>query len=125
VNADVLHYRIPDDVTVVYMFNPFGGAVFDAAIGELIASVDRRPRRVRVIYRNGRNSERLTRTGRFRLVRESLGLRPGRAWREATAVRLFVLEPRAPASEAQRFPARRGHPAVRGSAPRVDPHAAG
>jgi SAM-dependent methyltransferase len=100
VNADVLHYRIPDDVTVVYMFNPFGGAVFDTAIGELIASVDRRPRQVRVIYRNGRNSERLMRTGRFRLVRESLGLRPGRAWREATAVRLFMLEPRTPAARA-------------------------
>jgi SAM-dependent methyltransferase len=109
VNADVLHYRIPDDVTVVYMFNPFGGAVFDAAVAQLIESVDRRPRRVRVIYRNGRNCERLTRTGRFRLVRESLGLRPGRAWREATAVRLFVLEPRAPeASAEKRFAARAG-----------------
>jgi SAM-dependent methyltransferase len=100
VNADVLHYQIPDDVSVVYMFNPFGGAVFDIAVAQLIASVDRRPRRVRVIYRNGRNSERLTRTGRFRLVRESLGLRPGRAWREATAVRLFELGPRAPAGSA-------------------------
>jgi SAM-dependent methyltransferase len=108
VNTDILHYGIPDDVSIVYMFNPFGGAVFDAAVAQLIASVDRRPRRVRVIYRNGRNYERLTRTGRFKLVRESLGLRPGRAWREATAVRLFVLEPRAPAArEDQRFPAPR------------------
>jgi SAM-dependent methyltransferase len=100
VNTDVLDYRIPDDVSVVYMFNPFGGAVFDAAVAQLIASVDRRPRHVRVIYRNGRNSERLMRTGRFRLVRESLGLRPSRAWREATAVRLFVLEPRAASATA-------------------------
>jgi predicted RNA methylase len=108
VNADVLDYRIPDDVSVVYMFNPFGGAVFDAAVAQLIESVDRHPRRVRVIYRNGRNIERLTRTGRFRLVRESLGLRPGRAWREATAVRLFVLESRAPvAGESERFIARK------------------
>jgi SAM-dependent methyltransferase len=101
VNTDVLHYRIPDDVSVVYMFNPFGGAVFDAAVAQLIASVDRRPRPLRLIYRNGRNCERLASTGRFRLGRESLGLRPGRAWREATAVRLFVLEPRAPAAEAR------------------------
>ena len=100
VNADVLDYRIPDDVSVVYMFNPFGGAIFDAVVAELIASVDRRPRALRLIYRNGRNCERLTRTGRFRLVRESLGLRPGRAWRKATAVRLYVLEPRAPAARA-------------------------
>jgi SAM-dependent methyltransferase len=108
VNADVLDYRIPDDVTVVYMFNPFRGAIFDAVVAELIASVDRRPRPLRLIYRNGRNCERLTSTGRFRLVRESLGLRPGRAWREATAVRLFVLEPRAPAARTdKRFTARR------------------
>jgi SAM-dependent methyltransferase len=108
VNADVLDYGIPDDVTVVYMFNPFRGAIFDAVVAELIASVDRRPRPLRLIYRNGRNCERLTSTGRFRLVRESLGLRPGRAWREATAVRLFVLEPRAPAARTdKRFTARR------------------
>ena len=126
VNADVLHYRIPDDVTVVYMFNPFGGAVFDAAIGELIASVDRRPRRVRVIYRNGRNSERLTRTGRFRLMRESLGLRPGLSWREATAVRLFVMEPCAPAARAdQRFTARRAPSGREEQRTRGDRHAAG
>jgi hypothetical protein len=98
VNADVLDYRIPDDVTVVYMFNPFRGAIFDAVIAELIASVDRRPRPLCLIYRNGPNCERLTSTGRFNLVRESLGLRPGSAWREATAVRLFELEPRAPAA---------------------------
>jgi SAM-dependent methyltransferase len=105
VTADVLDYKIPDDVSVVYMFNPFRGAIFDAVVAELIASVDRRPRPLRLIYRNGRNCERLTKTGRFRLVRESLGLRPGRAWREATAVRLFVLEPRAPAARADKLPA--------------------
>jgi SAM-dependent methyltransferase len=105
VTADVLDYRIPDDVSVVYMFNPFRGAIFDAVVAELVASVDRRPRRLRLIYRNGRNCERLMRTGRFRLVRESLGLRPGRAWREATAVRLFVLEPRAPAARADKLAA--------------------
>jgi SAM-dependent methyltransferase len=108
VNADVLDYEIPDDVSVVYMFNPFRGAIFDAVVAKLIASVDRRPRPLRLIYRSGRNCDRLTSTGRFRLVRESLGLRPGRAWREATAVRLFVLEPRAPAARAdKRFTARR------------------
>jgi len=109
VTADVLDYGIPDDVSVVYMFNPFRGAVFDAVVAQLIASVDRRPRRLLLIYRDGRNCERLTSTGRFRLVRESLGLRPGRAWREATAVRLFVLEPRVPAPRADaRAPSQAG-----------------
>jgi SAM-dependent methyltransferase len=95
VTADVLAYRIPDDASVVYMFNPFRGAIFEAVITELVASVDRRPRVVRLILRNGASHDRLIRTGRFTLARTSLGMRPGRRWREATAVRLYVLDPRA------------------------------
>ena len=98
--ADVLAYRIPDEVSVVYMFNPFGGAIFESVIAQLIASVDRRPREVRVILRNV-GHDRLMRTGRFRLVRTSLGLRPVREWREATAIRLYVLEPRGSPPDAQ------------------------
>jgi SAM-dependent methyltransferase len=91
--ADVLDYRIPDDVSVVYMFNPFTGRTFDAVIGQLIASVERRPRTLRLILRHGASHERLLRSGRFALRRTSPGLRPGRKWREATAIRLYVLEP--------------------------------
>jgi hypothetical protein len=54
--ADVLAYRIPDEVSVVYMFNPFRGATLESVIAQLIASVDRRPRAVRVILRNGDQS---------------------------------------------------------------------
>ncbi len=90
VTADVSAYRIPDDVTVVYMFNPFRGSIFDVVITELVSSVDRSPRAVRLILRNGASQDRLIRSGRFTLVRTSLGLRPGRRWREATAVRLYV-----------------------------------
>jgi hypothetical protein len=111
VTADVVGYRIPDDVTVAFLFNPFQGPILDAAIANLIASVDRRPRTVRVVYRADARHDRLTPTGRFRLLRTSLGLRPGREWREATAVRLFALEPRpvstGPAQGQQRIPAHR------------------
>jgi SAM-dependent methyltransferase len=100
VTADVLDYRIPDEVSVVYMFNPFCGATFESVIARLIASVDRRPRAVRVILRNV-GHDRLMRTGRFKLMRTSLGLRPGRKWREATAIRLYVLEPRGSSPGAQ------------------------
>jgi SAM-dependent methyltransferase len=95
VTADVLAYRIPDDVSVVYMFNPFTGNIFDAVIRQLVDSVERRPRNLRLILRNGTNHERLIRSGRFALRRTSGGLRPGRKWRDATAVRLYVLEARA------------------------------
>jgi SAM-dependent methyltransferase len=93
VTADVLDYRVPDDVSVVYLFNPFRGPIFDKAMARLIASVDRHPRVVRVIYRNALYHDRLMQTGRFRPLRAALGWRPGREWREATAVRLYALEP--------------------------------
>ena len=100
VTEDVVGYRIPDDVTVVFLYNPFQGPILDAAVANLIASVDRRPRTVRVIYRADARHDRLIPTGRFRLVRVSLGVRPGRAWREATAVRLYALDPARAASAA-------------------------
>jgi SAM-dependent methyltransferase len=93
VTADVTTYPIPDDVSVVYMNNAFRGSIFDAAIRNLIASVDRQPRTVRLIYSNARDHDRLMRTERFQLVRASSGPRVGSEWRAATAIRLYVLEP--------------------------------
>jgi SAM-dependent methyltransferase len=95
VTGDALDFAIPDDITVVYLFNPFRDAIFDGVVRRLEESVDRRPRSVRVIYRNPIYNDRLLRSGRFRTMRVSLGLRPSRAWRERTAVRLYVLEPHA------------------------------
>jgi SAM-dependent methyltransferase len=69
VTADVLDYEIPDDLTVAYLFDPFTGSVFDGVISRLEASVDRRPRRVRIVYVVPNELERLTRTGRVRTVR--------------------------------------------------------
>jgi SAM-dependent methyltransferase len=114
VTADVVDYEIPDDVTVVFLYNPFQGPILDAAVSHLIASVDRRPRTVRVIYRADARHDRLTPTGRFRLLRVSLGLRLGRQWREATAVRLYALEPARPAP-ATPAPAGRLPPRARGA----------
>jgi SAM-dependent methyltransferase len=93
VNADVTTYPIPDDVSVVYMNNAFRGSIFDAAMRNLMDSVDRHPRTVRLIYSNARDHERLMRTGRFSVARESRGLRVGREWRADTAIRLYVLKP--------------------------------
>lgn len=51
ITANVLDYEVPDDVTVVYMFNPFSGAVFANAISKLLGSLSRCPRQLRLIYR--------------------------------------------------------------------------
>lgn len=69
VQSDVLDYEIPSDVTIVFMNNPFRGTVFATVIENLIASVDRHPRPVRLIYGNPVEEAFLLGTGRFKRVR--------------------------------------------------------
>jgi len=90
----VLQYQIPDDVTVVYMYNPFRGSTFDAVIAKLITSVEQRPRTVRLIYLNPKEHDRLMATGRFRLERTAGRLRLSRDGAARSYIRLYVLEPR-------------------------------
>jgi 16S rRNA G966 N2-methylase RsmD len=75
VQSDVLEYAIPDDVTIVFMNNPFRGPVFAAAMKNLIASVDDHPRQVKVIYGNPAEDGYLMSTGRFRPLRTIAGPR--------------------------------------------------
>jgi SAM-dependent methyltransferase len=93
VTADALDYEIPDDVTVAYFANPFTGDIFKAVIERLLASVDRRPRRVRLIYRNPVEHDYLMSTGRFRPLRRLRGWRPGRAWSISNSTRMYEVTP--------------------------------
>lgn len=79
VRSDVLDYEIPDDVSVVFLNNPFRGDVFAEVVGRLVASVDRNPRPVTVIYFNPVEEAFLLSTGRFRHLRT---VRRGRGRRE-------------------------------------------
>jgi hypothetical protein len=69
VNADILDFDGLDEVTVVFLYNPFGGATFEEFARRLVASVDRRPRDLRVVYVNPREEATLLDTDRFRRVR--------------------------------------------------------
>ena len=69
VTADATAYSIPDDLTILYLYNPFTGEIFDRVLENVIASVDRAPRRLRVIYRHPTEYEKLEATGRFERVR--------------------------------------------------------
>jgi SAM-dependent methyltransferase len=89
VTSDVLDYELPTDVTVVYLYNPFRGPVFQAVVDKLIDSVDRYPRPVRVIYRTPLEQSVLLSSGRFELVRSVPGLRPGRAWSQKMATEMY------------------------------------
>jgi 16S rRNA G966 N2-methylase RsmD len=93
VRADVLDYAVPDDVTVVFLDNPFTGQIFAAVVERLLASVDRRPRPLTVVYFNPVEHERLMATGRFRLARRVRGMRPGRDWARSNATHVYAVQP--------------------------------
>jgi SAM-dependent methyltransferase len=73
VTCDATRYDIPDDLTIAYLFDPFRGAILDAVLENIIASMNRRPRTVRMIYVHPSNAGRVLATGRFRLLKEQRG----------------------------------------------------
>jgi SAM-dependent methyltransferase len=91
VAADVTEWDVPDDVTVIFMHNPFRGEIFDAAMKRVLASLDRSPRRLRVIYRVPMEEQRLLATRRARLVRSVAGLRPSPKWSRKVGTRIYEL----------------------------------
>lgn len=68
VTADAADYEIPDEVTVLYMFSPFGGQVFATVIGNVVASLERRPRALVLIYAHPELASVIDDCGRFELV---------------------------------------------------------
>jgi len=93
VTGDVLDFEIPDDLTHAFLYNPFRGQLFATVVERLLASFDRRPRRLRIIYRNPTEHERLIATGRVRLVRRTRGWRPTAAWARSNATYVYEVLP--------------------------------
>lgn len=89
VHADVLEYEIPDDVTMVFLYNPFRGEIFATVIERLLQSVERNPRPLRIIYANPVEEQLLLGTGRIRHVRAVGGWRPNRAWSRSNSTRMY------------------------------------
>jgi SAM-dependent methyltransferase len=75
VNCDALDYRLPDDATYVYLFNPFKRGIFQAVLDELVASIERCPRPLRLIYLHPVEHDRVMQTGRAELIRIDTGPR--------------------------------------------------
>jgi 16S rRNA G966 N2-methylase RsmD len=89
VHADVLKYELPDDVTVVFLYNPFQGEVFATVIERLVQSVERNPRQLRIIYANPVEEQLLLGTGRIRQVRAVGGWRPNGEWSRSNSIHLY------------------------------------
>jgi predicted RNA methylase len=76
ITADASAIAIPDDMAVAYLAHPFNGPTFERFVDLLIGSLERRPRRVRVIYSVPECESLLLGSGRFRRVR-SIRIRDG------------------------------------------------
>jgi SAM-dependent methyltransferase len=90
--GDATTYELPDDVTVIFMYNPFAGQVFRLWLTRLIASLDRKPRRVRLGYVNPVEHDCLMSTGRCNFVGQFRGLRPTREWARTVSTHFYDLD---------------------------------
>jgi SAM-dependent methyltransferase len=70
--ADVADYELSDEETVLYFFHPFDEKIMRIFLDRLTASLERRPRRCRLVYYLPRHEEVLAAYPRFRKVREML-----------------------------------------------------
>jgi len=50
INADAAEWPIPDDTSVVFMFNPFIGETFSAIASRIFESYDHNPRALHIVY---------------------------------------------------------------------------
>lgn len=48
--VDATQWEVPEDVSVVFFFNPFRGSVLAAVLDQIRASLQRNPRRLSIIY---------------------------------------------------------------------------
>lgn len=106
--ADATSYHVPDDITVIFMYNPFNGEIFERTMAQIFASLDRAPRRLRLIYNHPKEQSFLERTGRCRLVRRIGGLRPNHDWAFMLSTNVYELLPATAAKQTAPVVAGRG-----------------
>jgi SAM-dependent methyltransferase len=65
--ADAATWTVPDDLTAICLQNPFRGAVLDGFLDQVLASYDRCPRRLRLLYVYPWNRSQVEARPRFKL----------------------------------------------------------
>lgn len=68
VTHDASAFSIPDDATVLYLYNPFKGEVFRQALANILASLDRHPRPLKLVYMLPWGDQIVRESGRFDVV---------------------------------------------------------
>jgi hypothetical protein len=88
VTEDAVSYQVPDNVTVAYFYHPFEGRIFARVIDNLVASLDRNPRQLRIIYVYPKGADYLLENDRFELERKMKAPRPAlRQWHDVLVFR--------------------------------------
>jgi Histone methylation protein DOT1 len=110
VNASVLDWAVPDDVSVLFMFNPFIGQTFRSALGRVFESYDRKPRELHIIYSYPWEHDWLLSTGRVSVENVHPGCWPARPrwWQRGDVIVCYHVGTHGGgASHARRFRSRR------------------
>jgi len=92
INSDAVSFAVPDDMTYAYFFNPFTGETFRKVLDNIIASLDRNPRRLVLIYHMPEMRQVVDDSGRFRLLEE-------RQTARTTTTRIYESVPAGAAAE--------------------------
>jgi tRNA1(Val) A37 N6-methylase TrmN6 len=72
--ADAATYEVPDDVSIVFLFNPFVGTVMASTQAQVEASLRRRSRRLRVLYAHADDQPNLFAQCQWLKLRRRLGV---------------------------------------------------
>ena len=92
--ADAAKFWVPDDITVVFLYNPFSGEVLKTALTRVLESFDRAPRPLQLAYANPREHELITSMRRFRTAEKIwLSWRPGLEWHRTKMVQFYEVQP--------------------------------
>ncbi|HTX27843.1 MAG TPA: hypothetical protein VME19_12580 [Streptosporangiaceae bacterium] len=86
--GSVLDWPIPEDASVIFMFNPFIGQTFSAVIQRILDSYDRNPRVLHIVYEHPWEHDQLLSTGRVVVsnVRSRPWLALGRWWESGNVI---------------------------------------
>ena len=68
--CDAAQFTQLEDYTHVFFFNPFSGEVFKTVMGNIVTSLNRRPRKLTIIYHNPTCHDVIVATSVFDKVRE-------------------------------------------------------
>lgn len=95
VTASVLDWPVPDELSVVFMFNPFVGETFRKAVQRIIDSYDRKPRTLHIVYRIPAEHNWLVGTGRVVVERVRPANWPSRPgwWRRGDVIVTYRVVP--------------------------------